>query len=258
MSAASWRLWILGSGTALPSAVRDNTYLALEAGRACWLIDCGAAPYQRLLQAGLVPLKLQGVVLTHSHADHLYGLPVLLFQLALAGRRSVLPIYGLPETLRVTRQIVAAFELGEHCVPHEWLALEDGSDINVLPDGAGAMQVWQVEHSRPAVGVRIAAPNGCVAAYSGDSEPCPGLVELARGARWLIHECTVAQPLPGHSTPEDVARTAIAAGAERIGIVHYDPLYVLPQQELLERMMRTGYRGEVRVLGDMDAVPLDD
>jgi ribonuclease Z len=258
MNAVPWRVWVLGSGTALPSAQRDNTYLALEAGSGCWLIDCGAAPYRRLLRAGLAPENLQGVILTHSHADHIYGLPALLFQLALTGRETLLPIYGLPETLRVAQQVVEAFELGEHCVPHEWRTLAVSRDINIPSpdDPQGRLHFEQVTHSRPCMGVRVTAPNGWVAAYSADTEPCAGLLELARGAQWLIHECTVPQPLPGHSTPEDVAHTAAAAGVERLGIVHYDPLYVLGQEELLERIVRAGFRGEVRVLADMDAVLL--
>jgi len=254
MSKTPWRLWVLGSGTALPSAGRDNTYLALEAGRVCWLIDCAAAPYRRLLQVGLSPEHLAGVVLTHSHADHIYGLPALLFQLALAGRQTLLPIYGLPETLRVAQQIVAAFELEGHCVPHEWCSVEAGSDISVAGDDEGQLHFETVEHSRPTIGVRITAPNDCVAVYSGDTEPCPGLLDLARGARWLIHECTTPQPFSGHSSPEDVAHTAVEAGVECVGIVHYDPVYVLPKAELLARIAAAGFQGKVHVLEEMDAV----
>jgi len=258
VSAGAWRLWILGSGTALPSVGRDNTCLALEVGGDSWLIDCGGSPYRRLLQAGLDPARLQGIVLTHAHADHVCGLPSLFFHLALAGRQAVLPVYGLSATLRIAERIVASFELGEYCVPCEWCAVQSGGDITVTDsDGqVGQLHVREVAHSRPALGVRVIAPNGWTAAYSGDSQPCSGLVDLARGARWLLHECTVAQPLAGHSTPEDAARTAIAAGAERVGIVHYDPWYVLPQEELRARMARAGFGGEVRILNDMDALKL--
>jgi ribonuclease Z len=211
-----------------------------------------------LLQVGLNPAQLAGVVLTHSHADHIYGLPVLLFQLALVGREAPLPIYGLPETLRVARQIVTAFELEGHCVPHEWRSVEAGSDISVPGDERqeGQLHIETVEHSRPTIGLRITAPNGCAAAYSGDTQPCPGLVRLALGVQWLIHECTTPQPFAGHSTPEDVAHTAVEAGVECIGIVHYDPVYVLPKDELLTRIAAGGFQGEVRILGDMDAIML--
>jgi len=253
-----WRIHVLGSGTALPSAGRDNTYLALEAGAESWLVDCGSAPFQRLLQAGLAPLTLRGVVLTHAHPDHIYGLPILLFQLSLAGYRDVLRVYGLAETLQVAQRIVTAFELAEHCVSHAWHALLPGGDITIgaAVGSTGSIQVHEVQHSRPAVGVRITAPGGGVAAYSGDTQPCPGVVELARGAGWLLHECTTPRPFAGHSTPEEVGRTALEAGAARLGIVHYDPLYILGQEELVARVRGTGFAGEVRVMQDMDVVEL--
>jgi len=41
------------------------------------LIDVGGSTYQRLLRANLDPLKLRGIFLTHSHADHINGLAAL-------------------------------------------------------------------------------------------------------------------------------------------------------------------------------------
>ena len=75
------QLFVLGSGTALPSAERDNTSLAVDTPEGLWLIDCGGSVYHKLLHLGLDPLRLQGVFLTHNHLDHVYGLPALLFHL---------------------------------------------------------------------------------------------------------------------------------------------------------------------------------
>lgn len=260
MTGDAWRLWVFGSGTALPSVQRDNTYLALAAGLDCWLIDCGSAPYQRLLQAGLSPLRLGGVVLTHSHADHLYGLPALLFQLSLAGYDEVLPIYGLAETLRIAQQIVEAFELGNYAARHTWRVLDARADINLGDSTSvqGTLRVRPVSHSRPALGVRITTSGGQVVAYSGDTQPCPALVELARGAGWLLHECSAPNPFPGHSSPGEAGQLALEAGVSRLGIVHYDPAYVVSVGELVARVRAAGFCGEVRVMHDMDSLTLDD
>ena len=51
------------------------------------------------------------VFLTHSHADHINGLPALLFQLALADFEGKLPIYGNAPTLALARRVIEAFGL---------------------------------------------------------------------------------------------------------------------------------------------------
>lgn len=256
MNGRGWRIWIYGGGTALPSARRDNTFLGLEAGEACWLIDCGAAPYQRLLRSGLSPLELRGVILTHSHADHLYGLPVLLFQLALAGYAGPLPIYGLAATLEIAQRIVESFALGEHCARHCWQVVEDGAELVVESDcgDCGIVQVREVCHLRPTLGLRLNGPGDWAVAYSADTEPCSAVLSLARGADWLLHECTGSRPLPGHSAPEDVGRLAAAAGVAQLGIVHYDPLYSVEEKVLLARIRAGGFSGPVYVLDDLNAL----
>ena len=110
----------------------------------------------------------------------------------------------------------------------------------------------EVEHSRPALGIRITAPDGRAIAYSGDTGPCSAVVELARGVQWLLHECTVAAPFAGHSTPEDVGRVAQEADVGCVGIVHTDPLYVLDWAELESRVHAAGFLGSVSLMEDMD------
>lgn len=51
----------------------SRTYL-LETEKEAWLVDCG--DWEKLLQDGDLPLR--GVLLTHVHYDHIYGIPGLL------------------------------------------------------------------------------------------------------------------------------------------------------------------------------------
>src|SRR5918911_145508 len=99
------RMTLLGVGTAVPDQDRENTHMVWEGPDGLLLIDAGGSTYQRLLRAGLDPLKLRGVFLTHSHADHINGLAVLLFQLALAQYQRTLPIYGNRSTIELARRV---------------------------------------------------------------------------------------------------------------------------------------------------------
>ena len=60
------------------SVFTSRTYiLSKEGENACWIVDCGDVEplLERLAALGGIPVK--GVLLTHAHFDHIYGLPRL-------------------------------------------------------------------------------------------------------------------------------------------------------------------------------------
>lgn len=255
------QLYVLGSGTALPSAERDNTSLAVNTPGGLWLIDCGGSTYQKLLRLGLDPLRLRGVFLTHNHPDHIYGLPALLFHLKLAGWGNdgpTLHIYGNTSALTLTRRVLEAYEMDPWQPPTEWHELPETEEYPFAKDDHTAWFSTPVAHSRPTLAVKvIARTGGYTAVYSADTSPCESLVRFAAGADVLLHECTVVEPFEGHSTPEQAGETAARAGVQRLVIVHYDPQYILPTDETLVLIRKGGYVAEVLFAKDGMALPLD-
>jgi len=77
-------------------------------------------------------------------------------------------------------------------------------------------------------------------AYSGDTRPSDNIIELARGADVLIHECTLSEDLRHkanenlHSTPVGAAEVAKHAGVKQLVLVHISPRYEDPSA-LLEQ-----------------------
>ena len=67
--------------------------------------------------------------------------------------------------------------------------------------------------------------------YTGDTRPSEHIVELARGADVLIHDCTLANELAekaaenSHSTPSEAADVAKRAGAKQLVLIHMSPRY---------------------------------
>jgi ribonuclease Z len=254
------QLYVIGSGTALPSVERDNTLLAVDTPGGLWLIDCGGSVYHKLLCLRLDPLRLRGVFLTHSHPDHIYGLPALLFHLKLAGWGDdgpTLAIYGNTATLTVVRQVLDAYEIDPWQPPTEWHELPETEGYLFVEDDHIAWFSTPVTHSRPTLAVKmVAKETGHTAVYSADTGPCGSLVRFAAGADTLLHECTAVEPLEGHSTPEQVGETAAQAGVQQLIVLHYDPRYILPSDETLMRIRKGGFAGKVTFSKDGMILPL--
>lgn len=254
------QLYVLGSGTALPSAERDNTSLAVDSPGGLWLIDCGGSAYQKLLCLGLDPLRLRGVFLTHSHLDHIYGLPALLFHLKLAGWSDDGPrlhIYGNAPTLTLARRVLEAYEIDRWQPPTGWHKVLEVEGHGFAEDDHLAWFSTPVAHSRPTLAVKVVAKEtGHIAVYSADTSPCESLLRFATGADTLLHECTVVEPFEGHSTPQQVGETAARACVRRLVVVHYDPQYILPSDETLALIRKGGFAREVLFSQDGMILPL--
>ncbi|USG68446.1 ribonuclease Z [Brevibacillus ruminantium] len=108
-----------------------------------------------------------------------------------------------------------------------YAALKRGEQIT-LPDGrvvSGADYVGPPQPGRTVV-------------FSGDTEPCEAVAELAEGADLLIHEATYAFPdkelavRSGHSTAREAAQMAKRAGVKALVLTHFSPRYENEDGEL--------------------------
>jgi ribonuclease Z len=241
------RMTLLGVGTAVPDQDRENTHMVWESPDGLLLVDAGGSTYQRLLRAGLDPLALRGVFLTHSHADHINGLPALLFQLAIVGYRRTLPIYGNAPTLALARRVVEAFELESHQAAVEWVEVEGGQDAPIA-DAHYRLQTATTTHSRPCLALRFEdRSSGRALAYSADTGPCQAVQDLARGAAVLIHEATMPDPFEGHTTPREAGQVAARAGAERLVLVHFSPRWTMSASQAIEEVRAGGFAGDAEI-----------
>lgn len=79
--------------------------------------------------------------------------------------------------------------------------------------------------------------------YSSDTAPCRSVIEAARGADLLIHECTFLDEEAGraaetrHSTARQAAEVALQAGARRLVITHFSARHA-EQPHRLEKEAR--------------------
>jgi len=216
------KLTILGSAATVADAYHENTYMVLQGSQSSLLIDCAGGPMARLDRAKVDLETLDGLLATHHHTDHIYGVPVLLLGLWLRGRERPFVIYGSPRTLQVIRKMMQLMEwqVWPDMYPVTYREIPWEERAQVIDHDEYAIYTSPVQHLMPTVGLRIESKKtGKALAYSSDTRPCDAVVRLAQGADILIHEAN--GPLPGHSTPVQAGEIAQRAGVGRLVLIHY-------------------------------------
>ena len=96
----------LGTAAGVPSAERGLPALLVMHGGRRFLVDCGEGTQRQLLQSGLGLRRLDCILLTHAHVDHMLGIGGLVATLALLQAGERLTVYGGATTLRAVRSLL--------------------------------------------------------------------------------------------------------------------------------------------------------
>ncbi|MBN1486176.1 MAG: MBL fold metallo-hydrolase [Anaerolineae bacterium] len=249
----------LGVSSALPSPGQANSYLAVVRERRYWLVDCADSPMVRLQQAGLNPLSIQGVIITHFHPDHVYGLPVFLLGLFLAGyvqgspRQEPLPIYALPGVLKKIQAMIALYEpqRWEGMFPVAYHPIEPEIGAAVATDRDFEITAAPTEHIIPSVALRFG--HGAAAfVYSSDTAPCRAVEQLAQGATLLFHEASASPN--GHTFPADAGALAARSGVKELVLIHYHADNALEMVDILQAARET-FAGPVQLAREFQPYP---
>ena len=218
------KIIILGTANSVAAPGHENTHMVFLAGGRTILVDCPGSPIARLKQAGVDPLSLTDLVLTHFHPDHLSGAPLLLVDLWLMGRTAPLDLYGLAVTLDLFEANMELYDWKKWPGFYEvrFHRLASGRKNVLIETDKLKLFAAEVCHLVPTIGVRLEHyPSGKSAAYSCDTEPCPSLLDLASGVDYLLHEATGASK--GHTSPAQAGEVAAKAGAKSLYLIHYPP-----------------------------------
>jgi ribonuclease BN (tRNA processing enzyme) len=110
-------IFVVGSACGFPVPGRGHSSLLLSMSDHSFLIDAGEPCSRSLFEAGISLNTIEAILLTHAHADHTGGLPMLIQTLWLSQRTKPLTIF-LPEELsRPLQQWLNAIYLGPDFVP---------------------------------------------------------------------------------------------------------------------------------------------
>lgn len=233
------KLIILGSASAISDAQHENTHMALLGEKRTVLIDCVSNPLVRLQQADVNHNQITDLVLTHFHPDHVSGVPLLLMNMWLLGRKHPLNVYGLHYTLKRVEALMDFYDWSHwpNFFPVVFHHLPERANIPVLACDEFNIIASPVRHLVPTIGLRVTFPQqDKILAYSCDTEPCPEVMELASGADVLIHEAGGATH--GHSSAAQAGEIARRAEVGRLYLIHY-PTHGPDYEKLLPEASRT-------------------
>lgn len=142
---------ILGTCGMMPMPGRWLSCALVRCGPHLILLDCGEGTQVPWKSLGWGFRQLGAICLTHMHADHVAGLPGVLFMVAHAGRTEPLEIYGPPGTTYVIeglRRIAADLPFPIHI--HE---LQGGTQF-LLPGNLQA-SCCSAAHGMPCLAYRM-------------------------------------------------------------------------------------------------------
>jgi len=202
---------LCGTGSPLADAQRASACTAVMAGGHFFLVDVGPGAMREVALLRLPRARVDAVLLTHFHSDHIGDLGEAVMQTWVAGRKQPLAVYGGPGVERVVNGFREAYALdtgyrvahhGEEAMPPagglaeaKAITLPAPQEAAVVFDQDGLrVTAFAVDHLpvEPAYGYRFEY-RGRSVVISGDTKKSDNLIRQAHGADLLIHEALAAR-----------------------------------------------------------------
>ena len=200
---------LCGTGSPFPDPSRAGPCTAIIAGDRLFVVDAGEGSARNMGYMGLPLGKMEALLLTHFHSDHIDGLgPFMLQHWGMATATAPLPIYGPTGVDKVVDGFRSAYLLdygyrvahhsekimpsggsGGKGMPFNLPAVGQGDTVVVLDNKGLKITAFRVNHApiEPAVGYRFDYKGRSVV-ITGDTKLTPTVATAAQGADILVHE----------------------------------------------------------------------
>jgi ribonuclease BN (tRNA processing enzyme) len=217
------RITVLGKSPAWTDAGGACSGYLVEDDGTRLLLDCGNGVFGKL-RAATDALTLDGVLITHVHADHVLDLVPFAYALLFGpapdgGARRRPPLHVPPGATERLHRLSGIW--GSEGLVTEAFDVREYDPDAVLTIGALRARFAAVPHYVPAWAVAF---GDAELVFGADCAPNDAVVELARGAGTLLLEGTLREPETepplGHLTPAQAGELAARAGVARLVVTH--------------------------------------
>ncbi len=140
-----FEIQFLGTSASAPTAQRSLSSAVVMFDAERFLIDCGEGTQRQILRSGIGFRRLDKVLLTHRHLDHILGLGGLASTFGRWEVMDALQIWGSPDTLRRVRDLMKVV-FHPDWEPDERIALVPMAPGLVFENQRVTIRAFAVEH----------------------------------------------------------------------------------------------------------------
>ena len=254
----SLRVYVCGSASPLGMG-QAQACIAVITPEHFYLIDSGAGSTDNINRLGLPTERLQGLLLTHFHSDHIAEIYEVNLGSWVRGRPAPLTVYGPRGVDEVTNAVNAGYRQdriyrtghhGEDLLPPALGVLEHKTIAPgvILEDGDLKISAYVAEHPpiHPAVGYRFDY-RGRSVVISGDSNVTDETRKIVDGADLLLHD---ALSLP---TLTALSEALGAVGQSRQSRIVFD---VMDYHASTDSLIELGEKSNVDMVAFYHLVPV--
>ncbi|MGC2063205.1 MAG: 3',5'-cyclic-nucleotide phosphodiesterase [Thermodesulfovibrionales bacterium] len=220
-----------------------------------------------LLDAGTIGSKLSAreqseikhILITHSHLDHIKGIPFLADNIIITRGSHSVTLYGIRETLDSLSKNLLNDKIWPDFTKisasiEPVLKLRQITPAKTFKVGHYAIRAYRVSHTVPAVGYIVRDGKGKTLLYTGDTGPTDEIWKTRGKLNAVIIEVSFPNALEalarktGHMTPAllvaELAKIRILP--DRIFITHPKPQYI---KQIRKEIVRLGMQ-QIEILQD--------
>lgn len=211
---------VLGSSGGFPAAGGATSGYLLELDGRYILIDCGSGVLANLLR--FIPLeKLNAIIITHLHYDHISDMQVLKYAIDLSRKHGV-DLPAIPVLAPSTPEFLAS-------------SLQSGGDLiigQINPVNEQSMfganlRFYAMDHPVETYGLSVEFA-GRKLAYTSDSVPCTNMQTLLQDADLALMDASTVErlrkPIMTHMTAAESATLAKACQVRHLLLTHLMPI----------------------------------
>ena len=242
-------LTLLGTGCPKVDHKRFGPSNLVSSKKSNILVDCGSGVTQRLEEANIATKKIDALVLTHLHSDHVVDFYQLIISSWHSYRIKPWKIYGPKGTKRFLTKIMKAWEQERNLrIKYEARSSIDAFKLDIKEFREYGkirikdidLEYFKVDHFpvKHAYGFNFYNNNKKLS-ISGDTKPCENLMKYAQLADVLLHEVYIEgeiQPVTKmrsvktlhnvkayHTTSTQVGKVASLTRCKKLVLTHFVP-----------------------------------